>query len=385
MGNTTTGTSLPAPWAFGYGLRIESASSSPPEHLEFSCRCLRTSPLPPERSTIIAPLSIPSPDPAFASFPVFGLTIHTYALCILAGIIAAMFIVNHRLTKRGGESGIVIDIVLWAVPLGIIGARLYHVFTHVGDYFYSGANLWNVFAIWDGGNALYGSLIGGALGAYIGCRITGIRLWSFADALAPAMLVAQALGRLGNWFNHELFGLPTTLPWGLEIESTNSKFPQGLADGTLFHPLFLYEIIWNLVGVALLLLLERRFRLRWGKLFALYLIWYGLGRSWLEAIRIDPTSDGFLGIPANIWASFVAIALGIVLFAVQSRRHPGLEISVYREGRGPRIEPSKKGSGDASDADADADASDSDTWTDAELASVGSAESSSSSSEKKTD
>ncbi|MGA1837869.1 prolipoprotein diacylglyceryl transferase [Herbiconiux sp. 11R-BC] len=316
----------------------------------------------------------------------FGLTIHTYALCILAGIIAAMFIVNHRLTKRGGESGIVIDIVLWAVPLGIIGARVYHVLTHVGDYFYPGADLWKVVQIWDGGNALYGSLIGGALGAYIGCRITGIRLWSFADALAPAMLVAQALGRLGNWFNQELYGLPTTLPWGLQIDpKVSPAFPAGLPADTLFHPLFLYEIIWNLVGVALLLLLERRFRLRWGKLFALYLIWYGLGRSWLEAIRIDPTSDGFLGIPANIWASFVAILLGIVLFVVQSRRHPGLETSVYREGRGPRIEAPKKGAGDPSDTDADADASDSDTWTDAELTSVGSGESSTSSSEKKAD
>jgi prolipoprotein diacylglyceryl transferase len=313
--------------------------------------------------SIIAPLSIPSPDPVFQTFnigPFFGigpLTIHIYALFILAGIIAAMFIVNHRLTKRGGESGVVIDIVLWAVPLGIIGARFYHVLTHVGDYFYSGANLLNVFAIWDGGNALYGSLIGGAVGALIGCRFAGVRLWSFADALAPAMLVAQAVGRLGNYFNHELFGLPTTLPWGLEIESTNTAFPAGLAEGTLFHPLFLYEIIWNLVGVALLLLIERRFQLRWGKLFALYLVWYGLGRSWLEAIRIDPTSDTFLGIPANVWASFVAVALGIVLFIVQSRRHPGLEPSIYLPGRGPK--PALTPEEEAAEADA--------RWSDDEL------------------
>jgi prolipoprotein diacylglyceryl transferase len=297
--------------------------------------------------------------------------IHTYALCILAGIVAAMFIVNHRLTKRGGESGVVIDIVLWAVPLGIIGARFYHVFTHVGDYFYPGANLWNVFAIWDGGNALYGSLIGGAIGAWIGCRITGIRLWSFADALAPAMLVAQAIGRVGNYVNHELFGLPTTLPWGLEIESTNPKFPQGLADGTLFHPLFLYEIVWNLVGVAVLLLLDRRFTLRWGKLFALYLVWYGLGRSWLESIRIDPSSDGFLGIPANVWASFAAILLGVVLFVVQSRRHPGLEPSVYRPGRGPKAAAAsgrKRADDDGDREAADEGETESGTWTDAELA-----------------
>ena len=191
----------------------------------------------------------------------------------------------------------------------------------------------NVVAIWDGGNALYGSLLGGALGAYIGCRRAGIRLWSFADALAPAMLVAQSIGRLGNYFNHELFGLPTTLPWGLQIEPTNPQFPAGMPADTLFHPLFLYEILWNLLGVAAILWLERRFRLRWGRTFGLYLIWYGLGRSWLEAIRIDPTSDNLLGIPANIWASFVAIAIGATLFYIQGRRHQEPEQSPYRADR----------------------------------------------------
>ncbi|MFF9565644.1 prolipoprotein diacylglyceryl transferase [Leifsonia sp. NPDC014704] len=279
--------------------------------------------------------SIPSPDPAFAQFQIGPLTIHTYALCILAGIVAATLITSNRLSTRGAERGVVLDIILWAVPLGIVGARFYHVFTHTGDYFYPGANLWNIFAIWDGGNALYGSLLGGAVGAYIGCRRTGIRFWSFADALAPALLVAQALGRFGNYFNHELFGLPTTLPWGLQIEASNPKFPAGLPAATLFHPLFLYEIIWNLIGVGIILLLERRVALRWGKAFALYLIWYGLGRSWLEAIRIDPTSDGFLSIPANVWASFAAVALGIVLFVVQTKRHPEPESSPYRDGREP--------------------------------------------------
>ncbi len=278
-------------------------------------------------------LSIPSPPSAWAQFALGPLTIHVYALCIITGIIAATVITQRRLSRRGAASGVVIDIILWAVPLGIIGARFYHVFTHVGDYFYPGANLWNVFAIWDGGNALYGSLLGGALGAYIGCRRTGIRFWSFADALAPAMLVAQSLGRLGNYVNHELFGLPTTLPWGLQILPTDTMFPKNLPAGTLFHPLFLYEIIWNLIGVAIILFLERRFQLRWGRAFGVYLIWYGLGRSWLEAIRIDPSSDAPLGIPANIWASFVAIALGVVLIVVQSRRHPEPELSVYRADR----------------------------------------------------
>lgn len=274
-------------------------------------------------------LSIPSPPPQWAQFALGPLTIHTYALCILAGIVAAALITAHRLGRRGVDRGIVLDVVLWAVPLGIVCARFYHVFTHVGDYFYPGANLWNVFAIWDGGNALYGSLLGGALGVFIACRRAGLRFWAFADALAPALLVAQSLGRLGNYFNHELFGLPTTLPWGLQIEASNPKFPAGMPPGTLFHPLFLYEIVWNLAGVAVILLLERRFRLQWGRVLALYLIWYGSGRSWLEAIRIDPTSDGWLGIPANVWASFVAVAIGIALFVVQTRRHPGAEPSPY--------------------------------------------------------
>jgi len=304
------------------------------------------------------PLSIPSPPPALAQFQIGPLTVHTYALCILAGIVAAIIITQRRLSKRGGRPGVVLDVIIWAVPLGIVGARFYHVLTHTGDYFYSGANLWNVFAIWDGGNALYGSLLGGTVGALIGCRRHGIRLWSFADALAPAMLVAQAIGRLGNWFNHELFGLPTTLPWGLQIESSNAAihnaYPNGLPEGTLFQPLFLYEIIWNLVGVAVILLLERRLRghgseLRWGKAFGVYLIWYGLGRSWLEALRIDPTSDGLFGIPANIWASFVAIALGIVLIVVQAQRHPEPETSVYRPGWVEKPEHSDRKSTEHSD------------------------------------
>lgn len=295
----------------------------------------------------MAAMSIPSPPPEWAQFQLGPLTIHTYALCIISGIIAATIITQRRLSRRGAENGVVIDIILWAIPLGIVGARFYHVLTHGEDYFYPGANLWDVFAIWDGGNALYGSLIGGAVGAYIGCRRTGIRLWSFADALAPAMLVAQAIGRLGNYFNHELFGLPTTLPWGLEILPTDTMFPENLPAGTLFHPLFLYEIVWNLVGVAIILLLERRIDLRWGRAFGVYLIWYGLGRSWLEAIRIDPSSDAPLGIPANVWASFVAIGLGVLLIVVQSRRHPELETSVYQTGREPKSTQVNDAGGDA--------------------------------------
>ena len=281
--------------------------------------------------------SIPSPGPEWQQIPIdiFGLhwRIQTYAIMILIGIVVAALWTSRRLTKRGAEPGVILDILLWAVVLGIIGARLYHVFTHPSDYFYPGANLFNVFAIWEGGNAIFGSLIGGAVGIWIACRISGLRFWSVADALAPALLLAQAIGRLGNYFNQELFGLPTNLPWGLQIDSGNKAIPVGLPDNTLFQPLFLYEIIWNLVGVAVILFLERKFRLQWGKTLAVYLIWYGLGRSYLESIRIDPSEFSFLGIPSNVWAAYLAIVLGIVIFIVQSRRHPGLEPSVYRPGR----------------------------------------------------
>nr|WP_156401877.1 prolipoprotein diacylglyceryl transferase [Agromyces sp. Soil535] len=292
----------------------------------------------------MAPLSIPSPDYEWQIWELnlFGwqLNIHMYALCILLGIILAVIITSRRLTKRGAEPGVVLDIALWAVPLGIIAARIYHVLTHPDDYFFAGADPWAVVRIWEGGNAIYGALIGGAIGVWIGCRMTGIRFLSFADALAPGLLVAQAVGRLGNWFNHELFGMPTDLPWGLEIESENLAFPAGLAEGTLFHPTFLYEMVWNLAGAALIILLERRINLRWGKAFALYLIWYGAGRSFFEAIRVDP-SEMFLGVRVNVWASWAAVVLGIVIFLVQRRRHTGDELSPYvpgREWKGPDAE-----------------------------------------------
>ena len=287
--------------------------------------------------------SIPSPGPEWQQIPIdiFGLhwRIQTYAIMILIGIVVAAMWTSRRLTKRGAEPGVLLDILIPVVVLGIIGARAYHVVTHPGDYFAAGHNTWNpfqpgsVWAIWEGGNAIFGSLLGGAVGAWLGCRWTGIRFWTFADALAPALLMAQAVGRLGNWFNQELFGLPTNLPWGLQIDSGNKAIPVGLPDGTLFQPLFLYEIVWNVIGVVLLVWIGRRFHLQWGRLFALYLVWYGLGRSYLESIRIDPSELSFLGIPSNVWAAYLAIVLGIVIFIVQSRRHPGLEPSVYRPGR----------------------------------------------------
>jgi prolipoprotein diacylglyceryl transferase len=276
------------------------------------------------------PLSIPSPSVSY--FQVGPLQIHFYALCILAGIIAAALLTNHRLNKRGAERGIILDMILWTVPFGIVGARIFHVLTHPNDYFFPGAELWKVIAIWEGGIAIFGALIGGAIGAYIGCRVLGLRFWTFADALAPGLLLAQAFGRFGNYFNHELFGTPMNGWWGLEIESSNPAYPIGLPDGTLFQPTFAYEVIWNLLGVAVILLLERKLGLQWGKVIAVYLIWYGLGRIVWESIRIDP-SEIFFGLRVNVWAAIFAVVAGILIFVVQSRRHTGLEPSAYVPGR----------------------------------------------------
>ncbi|TFC30805.1 prolipoprotein diacylglyceryl transferase [Cryobacterium sp. MDB1-18-2] len=275
--------------------------------------------------------SIPSPDISF--FSIGPLRIHFYALFILAGIAAAVWLTSRRLTRRGGEPGLVLDIALWTVPLGIVGGRLYHVVTHPGDYFFPGADLWKALYVWEGGLAIFGAVLFGAAGAYIACRRSGLRFLSFADALAPGMLLAQAMGRLGNYHNHELFGAPTTLPWGLQIESTNPAFPAGLPAGTLFQPLFLYEILWNLFGVAVLLLVERQFNLRWGKAIGLYLLWYGIGRTWLEALRLDPTEFQLVGLKINMITAMVIALIGIVLIVVQSRRHPGPENSPYLPGR----------------------------------------------------
>ncbi|MCC2032084.1 prolipoprotein diacylglyceryl transferase [Microbacterium allomyrinae] len=272
------------------------------------------------------------PSPSISYFDLGPLRIHIYALCIITGIVVAVLLTNRRLTKRGAEPWVVIDISLLAVPIAIIGARIYHVVTHWDFYFGEGANPISALFIWEGGIAIYGALIGGAIGAWLGCRWTGIRFWTFADALAPGLLLAQAIGRFGNWFNQELFGWPTDLPWGLEIDYPNPAWPIGLPEGTLFQPTFLYEVLWNGLGVLVLLWAGRRFRLQWGRLFGLYLVWYSAGRIVWESIRIDP-SEIFLGIRTNVWAAIFGVVLGLAIMFVQNRRHPGYEPSPYVPGR----------------------------------------------------
>jgi prolipoprotein diacylglyceryl transferase len=283
--------------------------------------------------------SIPSPEISFIDLG--PLRIHFYALFILTGIVIASWLADRRLHARGAERGLFLDIALWAVPSGIIGGRFYHVITHPNDYFYQGADFLAVFRIWEGGMAIYGALLFGAAGVWYGAKQAGLRFWSVADAVAPGLLIAQGIGRLGNFFNQELYGLPTDLPWALEIPSSNSAYPAGLPDGLTFHPTFLYEMIWNLAAAGLLIYLGKRFNLQWGKQLALYAILYSTGRLWIESIRIDP-SEIILGLRVNIWSALIGIAIGVTLLIVQSRRHPGLEPSIWLPGREAVAESAKK-------------------------------------------
>lgn len=269
--------------------------------------------------------SIPSPTISFIDLGV--VRIHFYALFILVGIVLATIIGNARLTKRGAENGLIIDIAFWAVPFGIVGGRIFHVLTHTRDYFGPGKDIMAVFYVWEGGLAIYGALIFGAVGAFIGCLQTGVRFLSFADAIAPGILLAQAIGRLGNYFNQELFGEPTDLPWGLEISRPNSAIPIGLPSDAVFHPTFLYELLWNLLGVIILLALDGRLNMRWGRLFGTYLIWYSTGRFFIEGIRIDP-SDIFLGLRTNQWSAVAGVLVGLAVVVVATRMHTGAELTV---------------------------------------------------------
>ncbi len=316
-----------------------------------------------------ATAGLPSPDPALASFNLgqwlrdvglawfpWDVTIHAYAICILIGIVLAVLITNHRLTKRGAEKWVVVDIAIPTVLLGIVGARLYHVLTHLTDYTEDPRGIVSALFVWEGGLAIFGSMLFGAVGIWLGCRWTGIRFWSFVDALAPGLLIAQVFGRLGNYFNQELFGLPTDLPWGLRIDAGNPAIPAGLPEGTLFHPTFLYEMIWNTAGALILIfVLERAFRLQWGKAIGFYLIWYGIGRSVFETIRLD-ASDVYLGIRTNVWAAFAAILIGTIILLVQSKRHTGAEPGPYMAGRGPAEQGRVESAEVYSDRDDDLDA-----------------------------
>ena len=269
--------------------------------------------------------SIPSPTISQINIGPFG--IHFYALFIIAGIYAAGLIGHLRLKQRGAVGLEVIDIALWAVPIGILGARLVHVLTHLNDYFGEGRDPMSAFRIWEGGLAIYGALIFGAIGAYIGARFSGVNFLAFADAIAPGLLIAQAIGRLGNYFNQELFGAPTDLPWGILIDKPDS-IPVGLPYDTAFHPTFAYEALLSLIGAAILILADRMYALRNGRLLALYLVWYSGCRFFIEGMRIDPSSILF-GLRTFQWCAILGVVAGIALFYWQTKVQPAASKTVY--------------------------------------------------------
>ena len=195
------------------------------------------------RSTV---LSIPSPSQGTWEIGPFPL--RAYALCIIAGIIVAIWIGERRWVARGGTAGEVADLAVWAVPFGLVGGRIYHVMTDWQLYFGEDQNPITALYIWRGGLGVWGAIAMGALGVVIGARLRGIRLLPVLDAMAPGVLIAQALGRWGNWFNQELFGRPTDLPWALEIDEAHR--PSGYLDSATFHPTFLYEFLWCLAAFA---------------------------------------------------------------------------------------------------------------------------------------
>jgi prolipoprotein diacylglyceryltransferase len=203
-----------------------------------------------------------------------------------------------------------------------------------------------------GGLGIWGAVVLGVVGAWIGCRRSGVKLTAFLDAAAPGLLLAQAVGRWGNYFNQELFGSPTTLPWGLQIDADNANFPAGVPAGTLFHPTFLYESLWNVAGVLILLALDRKFNFRRSRLFWLYAMYYTLGRVWIEAMRIDDAEQiSLFGITTrlNVWTSILVFSVALVAFILLGRKGRPEPDSVYLPGR----EPAKTVAGNAAGNNAD--------------------------------
>jgi prolipoprotein diacylglyceryl transferase len=272
---------------------------------------------------VLVPANIPSPDRGV--WHLGPIPIRAYALCIITGIVIAVMWGERRLVARGGPPGTVLDVAVYAVPFGLVGGRLYHVATDWRTYFGPGGVPLDALKIWNGGLGIWGAIALGGVGAWIGCRKRGIPLPFFADAVAPGIVVAQAVGRLGNYFNQELYGGPTTLPWGLEIYSRvdpGTNTPDALAgvavDHTpiaVVHPTFLYELLWNLLVAALIVVADRRFRLGHGRVFALYVAGYTFGRFWIELMRSDPATRVFGDIRINVVVSAVVFVGALAYLA----------------------------------------------------------------------
>jgi prolipoprotein diacylglyceryl transferase len=261
----------------------------------------------------VTALSIPSPgDPFLINTDLFQ--VRWYGLLLALGVLIAGWMTRREFRRRGLDPELVYSIAVWAVPSGLIGARLYHVAT---DWDAFSGHLSQVPAIWNGGLSIFGAVLGGMVGTWIGCRRTGVRFWVAADSVAPGLVLAQALGRWGNYFNQELYGKPTDQPWGLEIDNP----PPGYHHGQTFQPMFLFESITNLLILAVLLWFIRRYwnRVRAGTVFALYGMLYNAIRIPLETMKIDP-ADIIFGQRINVWTSLVLCVISAVAFVLLFRR-----------------------------------------------------------------
>jgi prolipoprotein diacylglyceryl transferase len=262
------------------------------------------------------------PSPSLSSFSVGPLTIHFYALCIITGIAAAIWIGRKRYANLGGNPDDVSEVAIWAVPFGIIGGRIYHVITSPAQYFGANGNPVDALKIWEGGLGIWGAISLGAVGAYLYFRThkTTLNFRQLLDSLAPGVVVAQAIGRVGNYFNQEVFGKPTELPWGLEIDPVNR--PDGFESYATFHPTFLYELLWCLVVAVLLIKLPgflKQITSKQGDIFALYILGYTLGRVWIESLRIDE-ANLILGLRLNIWVSLIVLITASAYLIASKRR-----------------------------------------------------------------
>jgi prolipoprotein diacylglyceryl transferase len=265
------------------------------------------------------------PSPSQSVWHLGPIPIRAYALCIVLGIIVALWLGTRRMRERGGTSEDLWDVAGWAIVLGIIGGRLYHVVTDPELYFKAGESPINALKIWDGGLGIWGAIALGAFGAWIGCRRHGLSFLVFADIVAPGIVLAQGIGRWGNWFNNELYGGRTDLPWGLTIHEWDQAAGHAVRDASgkavvlgTFHPTFLYESMWCLLLALFLVVVDRRRPLRRGQLFGLYVAGYPVGRIVFELMRSDEANH-ILGVRVNVWVSILVFLLGV--FRVWAGRH----------------------------------------------------------------
>jgi prolipoprotein diacylglyceryl transferase len=265
------------------------------------------------------------PSPASGNLHLGPLTIHMYGLMLLLGIAGAIIVTGIRWTRLGGEWDLVIRAAVWGVGFGIVGARLYHDLTSWDEVPHT---WWGPFAVWRGGLGIWGGITFGVIAGCVVVHRAGASVSLMMDCVAPGLLVAQAIGRWGNYWNQELFGKPTSLPWGLQIDPAHR--PDAYAGYATFHPTFLYEFIWDLTGAAVLVYFGYRFRTRPPALFALYVAWYTFGRTFEELLRVDP-SKHYLGERLNFWVSIGVFCLAVVAFVwLQFLRPPGPEPTVAR-------------------------------------------------------